>query len=243
MILYQPLGGYCYNSDTHFLYDFIVQNLKKFKNIQGELLDIGSGSGILGILLAKNYQKLSLNQCEKQKVFQFLSQKNASINHIETTLFTNEFNHLDENKKFDIIVSNPPFYHQNVIKTENPNIKTARYNDSLTLDTLIKKTSQLLNNGGKFFFCYDVKQFNDIMKLSNMYGLNIESVRFVHPKQHKDATLVMVYLRKNSKSLMNVLPPLIMFNNDQFTQEVLDIYSTTATHSIKCDILKDYIDE
>ncbi|MFA9374886.1 MAG: methyltransferase, partial [Poseidonibacter sp.] len=45
MVLYQPKDGYCYNSDTHFLYNFIVQSLKKFKNIKGELLDIGSGSG------------------------------------------------------------------------------------------------------------------------------------------------------------------------------------------------------
>lgn len=243
MVLYQPLGGYCYNSDTHFLYDFIVHNLKKFKNVHGELLDVGSGSGILGILLARNYPKLNLNQCEKQKVFQFLSQKNSSINNINSEIFCQEFDSICHENKFDIIVSNPPFYHQDVIKSTNENIKTARYNDSLSLDTLIEKAAKLLSNNGKFFFCYDVKQFNDIMKLSNKYNLNVESVRFVHPKKHKDATLVMLYLRKNSKSLMHVLPPLIMFNENQFSQEVLKIYEATSTHSIKCDILKDFIEE
>lgn len=241
MVLYQPLGGYCYNSDTHFLFDFIVQNLKKFKNIQGELLDVGSGSGILGILLAKQYAKLKLNQCEKQKVFQFLSQKNSQINQVNSVLYPQEFQTICNTQKFDLIVSNPPFYHQDVIKSLNENIQTARYNDSLSLDTLISKASNLLSHNGKFFFCYDVKQFNDIMKLSNKYCLNIESVRFVHPKKDKDATLVMLYLRKNSKSLMHVLPPLIMFENEQFSQEVQQIYKNTSTHSIKCDILKDFI--
>ena len=60
MVLYQPTNGYCYNSDTHFLYNFIVENLKKYKNIKGELLDIGSGSGILGLLVAKNFEKIKL---------------------------------------------------------------------------------------------------------------------------------------------------------------------------------------
>mgnify|MGYP003614829363 FL=1 len=62
MVLYQSTNGYCYNSDTHFLYNFIVENLKKYKNIKGELLDIGSGSGILGLLVAKNFEKIKLNQ-------------------------------------------------------------------------------------------------------------------------------------------------------------------------------------
>ena len=57
MLLYQPLNGYCYNSDTHFLFNFICKNLEKYKNISGELLDIGSGSGILGLLVAKKFSK------------------------------------------------------------------------------------------------------------------------------------------------------------------------------------------
>ena len=74
MVLYQPKNGYCYNSDTHFLFNFICINLKKFKNIQGEILDIGSGSGILGLLISREYKKLKLNQCEVQDVFQLLLQ-------------------------------------------------------------------------------------------------------------------------------------------------------------------------
>ncbi|MCB9334518.1 MAG: methyltransferase, partial [Flavobacteriales bacterium] len=77
MVLYQPINGYCYNSDTHFLFDFICENFKKYKNIKGEILDIGSGSGILGLLVANEFDKLSLNQCEIQEMFQFFSTKNS----------------------------------------------------------------------------------------------------------------------------------------------------------------------
>ncbi|MEA1915442.1 MAG: methyltransferase [Campylobacterota bacterium] len=240
MVIYQPLGGYCYNSDTHFLFDFIVENLKKFKHVHGELLDIGSGSGILGILMAKYYEKMNLHQCEVQKVFQFLSTTNARTNHIPAHLYAHSL--LDKNidKTFDIIVSNPPFYHQNVIQSNNKNIKIARYNNALTLNDFIVQSAKLLNAHGKLFFCYDVKQFNDIIKILNENNLNIEAVRFVHPKSNKDATLVMVYARKNSKSLLHINPPLIMFENESYTQEVNDIYNLTSTHSIKCDILEQF---
>ncbi|WP_419769492.1 MAG: tRNA1(Val) (adenine(37)-N6)-methyltransferase [Candidatus Marinarcus sp.] len=236
LVLYQPQNGYCYNSDTHFLYYFICENLKKFKNIQGEILDIGSGSGILGLLLTRDYSRLNLNQCELQKEFQELSLKNAQTNGLSAHLYRGNFLELTFDKEFDMCVSNPPFYHGNVIKSENENLKIARYNDSMPLEAFIKKTNEILNQNGKFFFCYDVKQINDIMLLLNRYKFNIESMQFIYPKRDKDATLVLVYARKNSKSLTKILSPLIVFDNENFTLEVQRIYSKTQTHSIKVEI-------
>jgi len=234
--LYQPKNGYCYNSDTHFLYNFICENLKKFKNIKGELLDIGSGSGILGLLVARDYPKLDLNQCELQEEFQELSQRNAKTNEIHTTMHKGDFTTVEFEKKFDICVSNPPFYSSNVIKSENKNIKIARYNDSMPLEKFIQKTAAILNQNGKFFFCYDVKQLNDIILFLNKYKLNIEAMQFIHPKMDKEATLVMIYARKNSKSSMTINPALIVFENENFTPQVQTIYSKTKTHSIKVEI-------
>ena len=237
MVLYQPINGYCYNSDTHFLYNFIVENLKKYKNIKGELLDIGSGSGILGLLVAKEFNKLNLNQCEIQKMFQFFSQKNASTNKINSYLFEGSFEDIEFNKKFDICVSNPPFYHCDVIKSENESLKIARYNDSLPLEIFIKRAASILNSEGKFFFCYDVKQINEILLLLNKYKFNLEALQFVHPKNSKDATLILVYAKRNSKSLTKILKPLIVFDeNNEFTLEVKEIYKKSSTHSIKVDI-------
>lgn len=235
MVLYQPKDGYCYNSDTHFLYNFICNNLAKFKNVKGELLDIGSGSGILGLLVSREYKKLSLNQSEIQEVFQFFSQKNAESNNIESNMYKGSFLQMQFDKKFDICVSNPPFYHSNVVKSENENIKIARYNDSMPLDSFISKVSLILKDSGQFFFCYDVKQINEILISLKKYKLNLESLQFVHPKKQKDATLILVYARKNSKSLTKVLPPLVVFEDSEFTNEVQDIYKKSSTHSIKVD--------
>jgi tRNA1(Val) A37 N6-methylase TrmN6 len=237
LVLYQPINGYCYNSDTHFLYNFVYENLKKYRNIRGELLDIGSGSGILGLLLARDYTKLNLNQCEIQEVFQFFSSKNAQTNKLNATLYKGSFEKVEFDKRFDICVSNPPFYHSDVIKSENESLRIARYNDSLPLEQFIKKVSTVLSSEGKFFFCYDSKQVNEILILLNKYKFNLEALQFVHPKVSKDATLILVYAKKNSKSLTKIFNPLIVFeNNNDFTEEIQNIYEKSSTYSIKASI-------
>ena len=235
--LYQPQNGYCYNSDTHFLYNFICKNLEKYKNIQGELLDIGSGSGILGLLVARDYPKLHLNQCEIQESFQFLTQKNSEVNGIQNRLHKGSILDYKFDKQFDYVVSNPPFYHSDVIKSENESLKIARYSDSMPLDQFIFKSAKILKNSGKFFFCYDAKQLDNIVKYIGESKLNMEAVQFLHPNATKEASLVMVYARIASKSPLKILPPLIMFEkNGDFKDEVNEIYKKCSTHSIKCEV-------
>lgn len=234
-LLYQPIDGYCYNSDTLALFNFIKENLKIFKNNQGDLLDIGSGSGILGILIAKEYPKLKLHSAEIQEEFIFLTKKNSQINGVISNIYEGDFQHLSFEKSFDMIVSNPPFYPSSVIQSDNKNLKRARYNDSLPLEFLIQKSAKILKDNGKFFFCYDVKLLDDIIFLSKKYGINIEALQFLHPKIDRKSTLVMVYGRKNSKSLLSILPPLIMFEGEKFTKEMEEIYKMCNTYSIKVD--------
>ena len=65
----------------------------------------------------------------------------------------------------------------------------------------------------------------------------MEALQFVHPKESKDATLVLVYAKRNSKSLTKIFNPLIVFDkNNDFTQEVQNIYKKSSTYSIKVDI-------
>ena len=64
MLLYQPESGYCYNSDSIFLYDFI----NSFKP-KGKILDVGAGCGIIGLLVARDNKKVALDAVEKQAAF------------------------------------------------------------------------------------------------------------------------------------------------------------------------------
>jgi len=241
MFLYQPIDGYCYNSDTHLLYDFIEENLKETLNPHGNMLDIGSGSGILGLLLSQEFPKIKLHQSEIQKEMIFFSNHNAKMNNIPNKMFEGDFLDTDFDIEFDKVVSNPPFYHKDVNKSTNENINFARYNDHLPLKDFIAKIAKITTQKGKLFFCYDAKQLQEIILILDKYHFAIEALRFVYPKDSKDANIVLISARKNSKSLMKVKCPIIMFDHDKFNDKITQLYKKIDTHSIKAEIDKEYL--
>jgi tRNA1(Val) A37 N6-methylase TrmN6 len=221
-LFYQPEKGYRYNSDTLFLYDFVSK-----LNLRGKILDVGSGSGILGVLLSRDFPKLELYSVEKQQFFHKLTLKNSEVNFVNNKNIHIDFSETTYLQEFDYIVSNPPFYHSNVIQSENSNLNIARYNHHLPLDKFIKRVSQSLKPRGYFLFCYDAKQFQEISHLLTENKLNIERIRYVHPSIDKGASLIMIQSRKGSKSSMSVEKPLI-----NFSDEVSDIYRKANTYTL-----------
>jgi len=231
MLLYQPESGYCYNSDSLFLYDFIDSFHPK-----GKVLDVGVGCGIVGLLVAKANKKVALEGVEKQQVFIDFSKINARVNSIAYTLHECDFLALDETNKYDYIISNPPFYPSGVQTSKNQMLFNARYNVNLPLDKFFKKVSQLLNPRSHFIFCYDASQFFLVCAALEKVKMRVVDVQFVHPKIDRNASLVMVHARNSSKAMMKIWPPFISFEGSQPSQKAQEIYKKANTQSIKCQI-------
>ena len=231
MLLYQPQDGYCYNSDSIFLYDFI----NSFKP-KGDVLDVGAGCGIVGLLVARDNQKVKLKAVEKQDDFVEYATINARVNKINYNIYKKDFLNMDEDTKYDFILSNPPFYHDKTSFSHNKSLFNARYNINLPLDKFFKKVSRLLKPRSHFIFCYDASQFGLICAELHQHKLKIVDARFVHPKIDKKASLVMLHIRNGSKSMMKVHEPLICFENNQFSSEAKQIYKKASTQSIKCHL-------
>lgn len=231
MLLYQPSEGYCYNSDSIFLYDFISSF-----NPRGSVLDVGAGCGVVGLLVARDNEKVELEAVEKQAVFSELATINARVNKIEYKLHECDFLELEESKKYDYIISNPPFYPEGVTKSDNQMLFNARYNVNLPLRDFFKKVSRLLKPKAHFIFCYDATQFALVCAELDRVKLRVVDVQFVHPKIDRTASLVMLHVRNSSKSLMKVWPPFISFEGNEFSQKAQEIYKKASTQSIKCQI-------
>jgi len=231
MLLYQPESGYCYNSDSIFLYDFISSF-----NPRGKVLDVGAGCGVVGLLVARDNPKVELEAVEKQKVFIEFSQINARVNQIEYKLHQTDFLEMDESNKYNYIISNPPFYPSKSSKSTNEIISTARYNSHLPLQNFFKKVSKLLKPHSHFIFCYDATQFGIICAELDKVKMRIVDVQFVHPKEDRVASLVMIHARNGSKSLMKVWSPFISFDGNQISEDAKIIFAKAKTQSIKCQI-------
>ncbi|MDD5401520.1 MAG: methyltransferase [Sulfurimonas sp.] len=231
MILYQPDSGYCYNSDSIFLYDFI----SSFKP-KGRVLDVGSGCGVVGLLVARDNEKVELEAVEKQKTFVEYATINARVNKIEYKIHKSDFLELDEDVKYDYIISNPPFYHDGVTKSQNEMLFHARYNINLPIDRFFKKVSRVLKPNSHFIFCYDASQFGAICAGLDKVNMRAVDVQFIHPKIDRVSSLVMVHARNGSKSLMKIWPPFISFEGEELSQKAKEIYKKARTQSIKCQI-------
>lgn len=231
MLLYQPDSGYCYNSDSIFLYDFIDSF-----NPKGRVLDVGAGCGIVGLLVARDNEKVELEAVEKQDIFAEYATINARVNRIEYKLQKRDFLELDEELKYDYIISNPPFYHDGATKSQDEMLSVARYSINLPLDKFFKKVSKLLKPSSHFIFCYDASQFGLICAELERVKMRAVDVQFIHPKKDKIASLVMIHAKNGSKSLMKVWEPFFSFDGNDISQKAKEIYKKAKTQSIKCQI-------
>jgi len=231
MFLYQEQSGFLFNSDSHFLYDFI-SNFKP----KGRVLDVGCGCGIVGLLLKRDFS-IDLTGIDPQKQNIFLSKKNAEVNSLEADFIEADFLNHTFVEKFDFIVSNPPYYHDGVSKSKNDSLSISRYNTHLPLTSFIKKSNQIIAPKGDLIFCYDAKQLQMILSVLSEFKFIVTDIRTLHGTAKKPSSLVMIHAKKSSKSLTKIHPPLIHFKDDIMSKECEDIYQKTRTYSIKCKIM------
>ena len=231
MLLYQPQDGYCYNSDSLFLFDFIASFEPR-----GRMLDVGAGCGVVGLLVARDHPGIRLESVEKQDAFAEYASKNAEVNGIECRVHQTDFLAFEDEIGFDFIVSNPPFYHEGASRSENAMLHAARYNVHLPIDAFMAHAAKLLRPKGHLMLCYDPQQFALLCAACERAKLRVVDVQFVHSKPGRNATLVLLHARKNSRSLLAVRPPIFAFDGDEFSEKSLQVYKKARTHSIKCSL-------
>ena len=230
MFLYQPTSGYCYNSDSIFLYDFI----STFKP-KGSLLDVGCGVGIISLLLSRDFD-VQTTIIDKQKKMMDYALHNYALNHLDVQSHLGDFTEFETKEKFDYVISNPPFYDSRVTQSENTHLNIARYAHHLPIEAFIGKVKKMLKPRGYFIFCYDAKQLDLLVYHLTTQGINIEKLQFVHSKIDRDSKLVMIAARMGSKSMTQILPPFVVFDDDSvYRKKANDVFLKANTHSIKGD--------
>lgn len=227
--LYQLKDGYCYNSDSLFLFAFASQFLKK----RASLLDVGCGCGILGALCMRDFD-CELTMVEKSRESATLAQ----INVPRAKVHCEDFLEFQSEEKFDFILSNPPFYRSQILPSKNPRLNLARNESSLPLESMLKQMKRVLKPNGTIVFCYDAKETHRVFYELKCAGFNAEVARFVYPREHQDASLVMIKARIQSRASLQILHPLFTHigkNQGDISSEVREIYALCNTYSIKIE--------
>ncbi len=231
MFLYQPGSGYCYNSDSIFLFKFI----SKYKPV-GRLLDVGCGVGILSLLLGRDFD-MSVCAVEKQQIMCEYAKRNFELNKIDAKVVCKDFLEYEFDNRYDWIVSNPPFYAPTVLQSEDSIKNIARYSHHLPLELFIAKCRKVIKPKGYFALCYDAKQVDRVLATLRDRDFAPEFIRFIHPKSNREAKIVLILARAGSKAVCKVLPPWIIFgDNGEYLKEAKEAFIDANTHSIKGDL-------
>ena len=204
MKIYQPENGFRYNTDSLLIYDFIADS-----GLNGPILDIGCGSGIVGLLLARDFA-LPLTGIDKQEEMIAHAAKNAEINGIEAEFICTDLAEFKSDGRFGAIVSNPPFYPSEGTLSSNPSKAQARYATHMPSELLISKANAHLHNRGSLYFCYDARAVQELLTLLSAKKLYAVRIRFVHPSARKEARLVLIEAKKYAKESMAIMPPFFM---------------------------------
>lgn len=228
MRLAQLKEGYRYNSDTLMLYDFVLQN---FSNLKGNVLDVGCGCGILGLLLKRDFKDINLLGIDIQDINVEISNFNALTNGIKAKFIALNFTDFKSDERFELIVSNPPYYHDGVKESQNEHIFKSRYCSNLRLESFINVANSHLKPNGAICFCYEAGSLAEILVCLKNAKLNPTAIKFIHPKEKSSAKLALIMAKKNSKSPCDINPPLILKFQGRDSDEAKQIYARANTIS------------
>lgn len=225
--IYQNSNMFKFSLDSVLLANFVTinQNTKK-------ILDIGTGNAIIPLILSTK-TKSKITGIEIQKEVSSLAYKSVKINNLENQIDIinkdiNEYVNEIETEMYDIITCNPPFFKLNEksILNESKYRQIARHEIKLKLENIIKISKKLLKNNGRLALVHRPERLIELIKLMKENNIEPKKICFIHPKENKEANMLLIEGIKNGKPGITVLPPIYVYNLDNtYTKEVQKFFS------------------
>lgn len=196
-----------FNSDGN------INPLDTKKYIKYNIVDICSGTGIIGLIIQRIFKLERISFIEKQKYFAELNEFNAKKNLEKNAFDVYNIDICKENKEFlknnefkiDIILTNPPYKKFNSGINSKYNEKTiAKIEDEDFLENLFKFSSRILKDNGRLYMVNRVDRIVDIFEIARKYNLEPKTIQFVVNNKNMPK-LVLIQCTKNAKEFLKVL--------------------------------------
>ena len=223
----QDKDGFCFGIDSVLLSDF-AKDIKK----QAKVLDLGTGTGIISILLCGKTDLNKIIGIEIQKEVAEMASKSGKLNNLENKFEVINENILNlknifENQSFDVIVTNPPYKKKNTgIINENEKKVISRHEITADLADFIKISKDLLKDKGEFYMVHRPERLVDILSLMRENKIEPKILRFVFSKKDSEPKLILIKGIKNAKPFLKIENNLYIYNEKgNYTEEILKIYN------------------
>lgn len=227
-VIFQDDDAFLFSLDSVILANFVSIRLTD-KNIvdlcSGNapipmLLSFRTKANILGIELQKYIYDLGYESIVSNKMDKQISFVNCDVKDLLDVKYES---------KYDVVTCNPPYfkYKEGSLINQNENKMIARHEVCTNLEEVIKISSYILKMNGTIALVHRPERLMDILFLMRKYNIEPKKMRFVYPKDKRDANMVLVEGSKNGKVGLKMLAPLIVYdNNGEYTEEVRRMFGS-----------------
>ncbi len=221
----QNENGFCFGMDAVLLSGFA--KVKRGENA----LDLGTGTGIIPILLEAKTEGRHFTGLEIQETSADMAQRSVYLNDLNEKVEIvrgdiKEAADLFGKASFDVVTSNPPYMtgQHGLVNPDMPKA-VARHEILCTLEDVIGQASALLKENGRFYMVHRPFRLAEIMVTMSRYRLEPKRMKLVYPFVDKEPNMVLIEGLKGGRPRVTVEKPLIVYEKPGvYTSEIYDIY-------------------
>ncbi|NLC19403.1 MAG: tRNA1(Val) (adenine(37)-N6)-methyltransferase [Clostridiales bacterium] len=221
----QNTSKFCFGMDAVLLTGFV-------KVLPGErLLDLGTGTGIIPILLEAKTKGSHFTGLEIQEDSADMARRSVALNGLDDKIdiITGDIKQASSIFRpgsFDVITSNPPYMNNNHgLINPNETKAIARHEILCTLEDVVREASRLLKMCGRFYLVHRPFRLVEIINTLSAWRLEPKRMRLVHPYIDKEPNMVLIEAVKGGKSMVKIEPPLIVYKEKNiYSDEIQNIY-------------------
>lgn len=221
----QNKNAFCFGMDAVLLSGFAQAR-------EGErVLDLGTGTGIIPILMAAKTSGEHFTGLEIQADMADMASRSVQYNHLEEKIKIvqgdiKEASQLFGAASFDVVTSNPPYMNDSH-GLKNPDLPKAiaRHEVLCTLDDVVREAARLLKPGGRFYMVHRPHRLIEIITALTSYKLEPKRMKMVHPYVNKEANMVLIEAVRGGRSMLKAEAPIIVYKEPGvYTDEIYDVY-------------------
>ncbi len=222
----QDEEGFRFGTDAVLLADFAKDYIRPKKTT----VEIGTGSGIIPLLLSKKAPLEKITCFEIQKSAARRAKKNVALNRLQDKIKIVDRDvrsqDLFKSSSIDLIITNPPYtpVDTGLAASPKPELALSRSEISLNLSELFDFAKIHLKDKGKLIMIHRPERFGEIVCEAEKKGLRLKRARFVHPSAKKRPTMVLLEVVKKARPGLIIEPPLILTEDGHYSAEVDAIY-------------------
>ncbi len=221
----QNPNKFCFGMDAVLLSSFA--NVKRGE----QALDLGTGTGIIPILLEAKTKGEHFTGLEIQKESADMATRSVAYNNLNDKIDIvngdiKEAAKLFGPASFDVVTTNPPYMNDNHgIKNPDLPMAIARHEILCSLEDVIREGAKVLKENGRFYMVHRPFRLVEIFSLMTKYRLEPKRMKLVYPYVDKEPNMVLIEGLKGGKSMIKVEKPLIVYKAPNvYTGEIYDVY-------------------